>query len=205
MDTPSRLSCKEELQKICDQNFKNFCEKYGNKSTWEELDPSKTYVPSFYLLGPRCTYSKESIKPSAVKRLDFTCREPNTQSSSLDFQNNQPKKSTLIQKPDLISQHLNFRVKKPPNSSTEDNAKRDISNPSLMGVNSGKENTTNQLGFTLKDITSESVEQPSPKTRFPLDEKLPVKLNTHLNGFQSAIWQSLVCNNYNSDTKVINL
>ncbi|VUZ42925.1 unnamed protein product [Hymenolepis diminuta] len=174
MDTPSRLSCEEELQKICDQNFKNFCQKYGDKSTWVELDPSKTYVPSFYLLGPRYVHSKESIKPSAVKRLDFTCRKPNTQSFSLDFQNNQTRRSSSIQKPDLISQHLNFQVEKPPNPLTEDNTKRDISNSSLIGVNSGKENATNQLASLSKDITSGSVEQPSPKTRFPLDEKLPV-------------------------------
>nr|CDS26321.1 hypothetical protein HmN_000657000 [Hymenolepis microstoma] len=170
MDQLSRPSSEEELQNICNQNFENFCMKYGNKSTWEELDPSRTYVPSFYLRGP---HFKKSIKSSAVKRLDFTVRKPNTKFPSIDFQKNQPKQSTSIEKSDSPLRRLNFQVKKSICSPTEVNTKRDVPGPSSTGVKSEKENAKNQSDFTIKDINAEQVKQLSTKSRFPLNENLP--------------------------------
>ncbi|VDO02709.1 unnamed protein product [Rodentolepis nana] len=173
MNRPSRPSLEEELQNICDQIFENFCNKYGDKSTWEELDPSKTYVPSFYLRGHRHIHSKKSIKSSAVKRLDFTICRPNTKYPSGDFQTNQPKLSTSIKESVSTLKQLNFPIKKSTYPPAGDSTKGDVPGPSSTGVKFEKENVTNQSRSSIKDISAENVEQISTKSRFPLNENSP--------------------------------
>lgn len=181
MASPPGRSPDRELDKICQEQFEDFRKKYGDKSTWEKLDPSKAYIPSFYLrhrVPQRRFRSEEAHELNAVRCLRFTNQRPYLQSKESSLIKDSKKTTpTVIHVPNTSTsrnERLNFRVKRFPPSLTVVTEKMEASNSSSQERKSEKENLAVKSPPFSKDRLVESGDLTSDKNRRPFDEKSPV-------------------------------
>ncbi|KAM7541971.1 hypothetical protein Aperf_G00000002413 [Anoplocephala perfoliata] len=159
MASLSRGSGDRELDKICCKQFDDFCRKYGDQSDWEMLDPSKTFIPSFYLrqrLPQRhfrqCSLAKPLQFPiKGSKRTVIQSLAASTKASS--------------------NERLKFRVKKYSPLSSALPKQMEAFTSYSQERKRGKENLTKKSSHSSKDMHAESNDQPSAGNRHPFDER----------------------------------
>ncbi|KAM7541970.1 hypothetical protein Aperf_G00000002413 [Anoplocephala perfoliata] len=184
MASLSRGSGDRELDKICCKQFDDFCRKYGDQSDWEMLDPSKTFIPSFYLrqrLPQRHFRSEETHKKGAVRCLRFTGRRPHLHSRQCSLAKPlqfpiKGSKRTVIQSlaastKASSNERLKFRVKKYSPLSSALPKQMEAFTSYSQERKRGKENLTKKSSHSSKDMHAESNDQPSAGNRHPFDER----------------------------------
>lgn len=152
-------SLGDKLQKRCDEEFEQFCRKYGRPSEWKELEQTNECSSTFFPKTPQKSISSKIKSPINGKRLNFNpqrkiakCSAKTKIPSNVKEANSMPSKLKLI-------------------PLKENGGKK---HSQLARGDPAKENESRKVALSVKRASSESAGKSSLKRRLPLSEKSPV-------------------------------